>query len=393
MNVLIYFKKYNLKPSGGPAGYLYNLSTKLPSYFHFLSVNNNVKKHNFKKNIYRILPACVRKSVHDINWRNKAKKYLLKKEQVSVNFNEYDAIHFHSTFDLYKVRKELENYEGKVILTSHTPKVPYKEIIEDWISKKEYFKHKKIYDELEVIDKYAFSRADALIFPCEEAEEPYFNTWDWYKLNKDSLIQKKYYVPTGVCKVKTTKTRDEIRKKYNIPLNAFVICYVGRHIEVKGYDTLIKLFNEICSNDNVYFLICGKINDLIPYPKSTRWIEVGWTNEPMNLVNSSDLLLCPNKETYFDLTILEAMSIGACMILSNTGGNKYIQKISNGIIKTYSSFQDLLKKINEQIAIVNDAYYPNLKAHVEEIYESYFSVDVFAKKYVDVVRDILNDKC
>ena len=60
--------------------------------------------------------------------------------------------------------------------------------------------------------------------------------------------------------------------------------------------------------------------------RDERWIEVGWTDEPHSLTNASDCLVVPNRQTYFDLVILEGLSLGIPIVTSMTGGNKYFKK-------------------------------------------------------------------
>ena len=59
-----------------------------------------------------------------------------------VDLSSYDAVHFHSTFDLYSQKKNLEDFKGIVLLTSHTPKAKYKEYIEDYSSPEDYAAYK-----------------------------------------------------------------------------------------------------------------------------------------------------------------------------------------------------------------------------------------------------------
>lgn len=85
------------------------------------------------------------------------------------------------------------------------------------------------------------------------------------------------YLPTGIVGCSARITRDEYRKKYHIPEDAFVVSYVGRHNEIKGYADLKKMGEELLNNQNIYFLIAGKEEPMKGLDNS-HWIEVGWTN-------------------------------------------------------------------------------------------------------------------
>lgn len=393
MKILIYFYESNLAPSGGPAGYLYNLSKNLNADYHFLQNNsaaNQTKgfKYKAKQFIKKKLPSCLKIKLLDRMWRKKCMKIISDKVESIPNLNEYDAIHFHDTFRLYKCRDILKNYKGKVILTSHCPKAPHLEVIQDNISKKEYKKNIKIYDKLSDADVYAFERADYIIFPCKEAEEPYLNTWLWYKENSSKLDCKKRYLLTGTLPKTIKLPANIIRENNKIPENAFVISYVGRHLSVKGYDVLVELYERLKENSNIYFLICGKINSKIEYPKAKNWIEIGWTNSPMDYVNASDVFILPNKETYFDLVLLETMSIGKPSIVSYTGGNKYVANHSNGAIKTYKTIDELVELVNTY-SQYSKKEFDEISKNIFHLYESHFNVKIFAENYMKTIDDII----
>lgn len=79
-----------------------------------------------------------------------------------------------------------------------------------------------------------------------------------------------------------------------------------------------------------------------------RWIEVGWTNDPHSIIAASDVFVLPNKETYFDLIMLEVLSLGKLIVASNTGGNKYFSNFNECGILLYNSKEEavsLIKKI------------------------------------------------
>ena len=141
-------------------------------------------------------------------------------------------------------------------------------------------------------------------------------------MNNFEKKKKHRYMPTGIVGCKAKVNREDFRKKYGIPDNAFVISYAGRHNEIKGYADLKKLGEKLLADKNVYFLIAGKEEPMTGL-KNDHWIEVGWTNDPHSLIAASDVFVLPNHETYFDLILLEVLSLGVPVVMSRTGGNKY----------------------------------------------------------------------
>lgn len=383
--IKIYFHEDKLKPIGGPAGYLWNLKQGLNNLdcsdlsISFLPQAEETIEDN--KMLRRVLPNRIK----DIRRAWKFANYLKRKNATDYELHNYDVVHFHNTEDLYFNRDVLENYEGKVILTSHTPCAPYKEIVSR-LNPKDYRVFKKRIDQLEIMDQYAFERADYIIFPCKEAEEPYYHTWNKYA---DIRVADKYrYMATGIAGCTAKIDRTEFRKRYGIPQDAFVVSYVGRHNEIKGYGDLKVIGEQLLKNENVYFLVAGA-EEPMKGLEHQRWVEIGWTDDPHSVIAASDVFVLPNRETYFDLILLEVISLGIPMVLSSTGGNKYFQKYGLRGMKFYSSTRDAVERIKEY-QVMEKQERMEVGLELKELFLNDFSVTVFAKNYVDILREILD---
>ena len=389
MNILIYYDEGALNPVGGPSGYLYNLQREM------IKQNDSeitFKKENAITNVKRKIKKYVPKVL--IN------KYQERKNSIPFSthiedirdesnmghegvFQNYDVVHFHNTFEMYRMKYDLRDYQGLVLLTSHSPKVYYREIIEDVISVQDYHDKKNIYDSAEEFDEYAFKRADYIIFPCPGAEEPYYHSWPMYKEIRDE--KKIRYVPTGISPVNCKKTREEIRKELNIPLDATVLSFVGRHNEVKGYDILQDIFSKL---NNVYVVCCGMIGDIQP-PESNRWIEVGWTTDPYSYVGAADIYMLPNRETYFDIAMLQTLSIGKCSVISNTGGNKEFTNTPG--VKLYNSEDEAVECIKQFIDMDTKERNRLENLQRKEFNEKY-TIENFYEKYKETIKKLIEDR-
>lgn len=388
MSTLIFFDKNDLKPVGGPSGYLYNLENGITE----LNRQEEVEFLDFHQShgrniVARIkkMPSPVAHEIIDIHCLLSMKKLLWQEKYF--DFSRYQVVHFHSTLTMYHYKKCLRNYRGKVILTSHCPKAQHKEIIEDTISKRFYNRHRIFFDALSQVDKYCFDHADYITFPCEEALEPYFESWmdfsNIYAKNKDKFV----YIPTGIKKVQVQISRIHIRKEYRIPDDAKVICFVGRHNATKGYDTLIELHNR-CKD--YYFFIAGS-NDGIDYPHDDHWIEVGWTDDPYSVINAADIYVLANKQTYFDLSLLEVLSLNVPVLLSRTGGNKYFERFNSKGIQFFSDVDDAVNKL-KQFFELEPTELKHRKNEIKQIYEENFTCSEFALKYLSLLEKIYKDE-
>lgn len=387
LNLLIYVKEKDLRPSGGVSGYCYNIKQERDKQHdeqvHFIENKNE----NLKEQIKKII-----KKISFVNWIISKKKsddmnvvkYIksISSNDDNFDFSNYNIVHFETTFDLYRARRKLESYNGIVLLTTHSPKVSYKEYAEDCVSYSTYNTYKEIFDGAEKYDRYAFEHADYIIFPCPGAEEPYYHSWNEYKnIRKKTKIK---YLPTGIIPVQCNSTRETIRKQYGIPEDALLLSYVGRHNKVKGYDLLIDIFNHF---ENIYVICCGKMGS-IDHPDNRRWIEVGWTDDPYSIVNASDIYMLTNRETYFDIAMLQTLSIGKCSVISNTGGNK--EFYSTPGVKLYDSIDDAVISIKEfaEMPIIERRL---LEKKQRDIFEKKYGIDIFYKNYKKMLNEILDE--
>ena len=309
---------------------------------------------------------------------------VISKSEREIEGGNYDVIHFHTTLEMYKNRKSLKNYSGVVVLTSHTPMVTHKEILM-MLTEKEKKIFGLVYNRLPIIDEYAFNRADYIIFPCKEAEEPYYHTWNLYNDIKKKNINKYRYLLTGIEECQAKISKRDVREKYRIPDDAFVFCYVGRHNSVKGYDRLKEKGKLILEkNENVYFLIAGKEEPLSGIANQ-RWIEVGWTNDPHSLVAASDVFVLPNRETYFDLVLLEVLSLGIPVLASKTGGNNFF--VGENGIELFEDDVDFLKKMKMMIELSPEIL-KNMGSANRTLFEKEFTREKFGTRYVELINSL-----
>lgn len=392
--ILIYRDGSTLKPTGGPSGYLYSLRQGLSLFHHdnliidFLpgggqSSITQIAKANNKK---WVLKKCI-EIYRRLRHIRTCLRLIYKQKCLPIDISHYDAIHFHTTSDMYEVRDELKKYKGAIILTSHSPQPLSSEIYEG-SSKLELFFLKKTYKKMISFDRYAFEKANYVVFPCKTADEPYIHAWPEYseiKMNKDKNAYR--YFLSGTVAAVPRLSRTEVRSKYGLPEDAFVISYIGRHNEIKGYDKLISIGTELIKkHKNLYVLVAGKVGPLLP-PNCERWIEVGWTNDPHSIVAASDTFVLPNKETYFDLVLLEVLSLGTPLVISNTGGNKYFEQFKMDGVKLYDTEKEAVEIIERNMTLEPETISKIMKENTM-LYNSNFTIEKFGRNYVDLINNI-----
>ena len=170
----------------------------------------------------------------------------------------------------------------------------------------------------------------------------------------------------------------------------FVVGYVGRHNEIKGYDILQNAAKKVMlQNDNISFLIGGKQGNVFTPLNDKRWIEAGWVN-PADLFQAIDVFVLPNRMTYFDLVLLEVMSMGVPVIASATGGNKSVQEQTKSLFLYDNTVDSLAETIlmlsKESLSTMRN--YSNL---IKREYENNYTPSLFAERYLSLINQIYED--
>lgn len=386
MKILIYYRKSQINDSGGPSGYLFNLFGQYDGdKIEFLPESKYAKNSN-TKNFFKKAPKFIY-SVLRVIYHMKYLLSLKKGNNVDLDFNKYDIIHFHDCFSYYLIRKQLSNYKGKILLTNHTPTSPQVEMYDFYLSK---FENKFLKFERKIINdacEFAYKNCDYVVYPTLTADESYYDDRKDY----GEIIKKKKVLTllTGIREKAVNISREEVRKKYNISNDDFVFCYVGRHAPVKGYETFKHLFKYFKDDQKVKFLIAGKEGPLFGF-KDDKWIEVGRTKDSGSIINAADCFVLPNKETYFDIVLLEVLSIGKPLITSFVGGNKYFLNKSKGIL-LYKDFDELVK-FAKMIRKESQESLKEMGKLNKGLYYNEFTREKFLENYLDLVKKVVNNE-
>lgn len=392
---------------GGPSGYLYNIRDYLQSHptdqISFLT-DLVLEKGGKAEWLYPKFPieyqpkTFVGKALLKIIYIYIAciKPFVGIEVQIprDVDINEYDYIHIHQVTQLQQFKKIFPNYRGKVILTSHSPCPFTDELIEragvQPIRRKlvGMFRPFLLRKECDAYDK-----TDYIMFPCAGAREPYEK---FEKMRKTFMRNDKkfFYLPSSIVDYHPNSKTQQKLSEFNIPSDAFVITYFGRHTPIKGYDILTKTGMMLLDKyPNLYFLCAGNGSILPPY--HPRWIELGYISNVDDLLPQSDLYILPNRETYFDLITLQILRAGVPVALSRTGGNKYFLEFpkdeTRGILFFDIDDNDKMITIVEDIMRMKNVHpeqYVEMKHCNRELYEHYFTLDKYIHNYLRAVSNL-----
>lgn len=367
--------------SGGHQLYLKALSVLRKNHlFNYLYVNHFSRSFNMRhENNLRFLQEC------------------MNMEPTTFAFPKIDlaktkTIHVHEVVEAIRVKNALIknglDNDIKIILTCHVPESVARERYNNYLDEG-YSKEKasEIAKGWSKIEQAAYLAADILIYPSEEAMMPAQH----FVPNFNELIEGKdiRFVATGAKEISLKSTKEEAKKKYGVT-GKFVVAYMGRHNAIKGYDILKAAAEKLLKKySDIVFLIGGTQGNEFKPLKNARWIECGRVN-PAEFLSAADVFVLPNRETYYDLVLIETMSAGIPIIASHTGGNISVQKKAP-MLFTYQDGIDGLCSAVEEFHKKSSAELKNIGDSLRKCYYSYFTIEKFAERYRQTITEIYQD--
>jgi hypothetical protein len=383
MNKIVLIYNGTLAPKGGQSGYLYNLRNQ--KKVHIISRNSEkkeVKKGLLKKYLPSFLFNQIRNLHAFFSERVEYRDYInLYSENLGV-IKRSKIVHFHETKALYyffKYNASLAR-EKIILLTSHNPAPTYKEVENNCLDNKMNKSIVKILVGRQYSkDVFSFKNADYIVFPNKGSTSPYDA---FFKENNININHRFKYLITGTEEIYPKISREIYREKLNIPSDKLLVGYIGRKIDIKGYDLFCGLHDYFKDNSKIHFISAGT------GPIECKHMQsIGWTDDPSSFVNALDILIVPNKNTYFDLGVIQALSIGTNVLTTNTGGNVWFEK--KGIL--HLSEPDLNSLAHHLEVLINEKNTMLRKEVVKGEFKKYFDVNLFSENYVRMCTEIIED--
>ena len=186
---------------------------------------------------------------------------------------------------------------------------------------------KKIYGNIEK-QRDAYEKFDKIMFVSDDAKKGFERKFN---------IRNRLYVQYNPIDEKAILNLS-IEQIDDIELNSkFRIITVGRLVEQKGYDRLLKVHNKLTQEGFCYELwILGDGNKLSEYKKfilehnlSDTVKLLGFKKNPYKYIKQADLFICSSRTEGFSLVIAEALVIGIPVISTNCSGP--VELLDNGL--------------------------------------------------------------
>lgn len=342
--------------AGGTFNFLVDLTNQLVNEEHIVIYGTN--RENTPKNFKEMFT----KNVEFIPWENAQRemkpledlKALWELYRILKNIKNIDVIHLHSSKAgfLGRIVSCLLGKANKTIYTPHA--ISFLRL--DVSAKK-----RKIFI---LMEKFA-SFFGGKIVACSKSEK---------EAIEEQEIKNVTFINNGIKPL-------QIEKKLNTNDKVTIIS-VGRLSIQKNP----KLFNEIAvefkDNPNIQFIWCGdgelKSELTSPNIKCTGWIE---RKELENYLANADIYLSTSLWEGLPLSVLEAMSIGLPVVLSDCVGNRDLVE-NNGFL--YNNKIEAIKDIEE---LLKNKMWINEKSHNSKIIvENNFNIRNMAIFYLNIYK-------
>lgn len=180
---------------------------------------------------------------------------------------------------------------------------------------------------------------------------------------------------------KRNSIRHEIRTKYNIPEDAFLIVSGGKIDRAKNFDKLIDAVIKL-NNKNVYLLVFGKIEADMQYLNdfsNPQIILTGWlpADDAYSLYLSADLGFFPG--THSVLWEQACLCGLPCVFKDWNGGFNHVDRNGNCILLKNPDVENICEQL--KLLVDKKELYQNMKIRASEE-RLYFSYEDIAKRSI-----------
>ncbi len=400
MKVLIWDKGIPLQNTGGPSGYLYNIHEYLKEYNNdsvdFYSdvigeVANNQNSATASKSIrQRMLSLLLKRKIPA--YFIQLKHFYFTQKELSAKEKEmlskYDYVHVHTMQSLVHYFL-VQNVSAKIIFTTHCPEPCFDEVSASygmsWFANHlPFFRGYFLKRECNIIRK-----ANLVMFPVKEAIAPYVVKSKQYERLFSDIENRIFYVPTALYPADKIETSFNPVEKENIPQNSLKVCYIGRHNQIKGYDIVKEMAELVWKrvDETIHFIIGGKESPLYGL-QDCRWHELGWV-KTVEVLNNVDLFILPNRQTYFDLVLLEVLRQGKPCVISDTGGNRWFKQHNLKGISTFdvNNIETVIPIFKKMIDLKRQGGLYDLEQEITKFFSNHFTVKAYLETYLKALSD------
>jgi len=205
------------------------------------------------------------------------------------------------------------------------------------------------------LSRYAYRNADKIIALSKGVKIDLINR---YRINENKIFIVNNPVDLQYINNQQGKNNDLLNHIKNKKEGEFHIISIGRLVEQKGYDLLIRAFS-LLKIDNIYLTILGEGRERESLEKLVNFLNItdkvfiqGYCDNPYVNLYHSDLFVLSSRWEGFGHVIVEAMACETPVIAfnCNSGPSEIIENNINGILcfpESINELSDAIKNIYE----------------------------------------------
>ena len=367
--------------SGGPIEgikQLYKFYKKDKIQVHILCSDTKDGIKEYKKFLPKIF--ALGPSLGNYSFNLKLLKWL------KININKYNLL----------IIDGLWQYHNYAVWKAAKNKIPYfiftHGALDPWFKKKYPLKHIKKLIYWHLFQKKILKDSKTVFFTTKKEQNLAHESFDMSSIKMATIG----YGING----NPIKGKNIILKKFPHFKNKILLTYIGRIQEKKGIDTLINTFLEISKKNNKYHLvITGPSNykyqnfliKKIPnkYNHKITWTGPLYNNNKWQLLNSSTVFCSASHQENFGISIVEALSSGLPVVITDQINiQSIIKKYNAGIITkdNLKSFKYGLSKILK----LNKSEYKKISNNAYQCFRNNFKSEIFFKNLMTYLRKNIN---
>ena len=380
------------RPGGGPGGYCFNLLQGLSllgaqESLKVLFPNTNTRrpsKVSRKFELLKGLPTCLSAFlvfVRSLMILQDAFRYFgFTGEQIDeIKSSDVVVFHDHRLASAYLLNSNRPSNQ-KIIIMPHAPTDLSAEIIENWkLSLGNSRIWNIIYRSLAKRELRTLLSADSLLIPCRYALDGYFTSMP----ERGSLFQLPFYeLPSGVRPLKATQSPYKVRTSWGVDSKK-IVGFFGRKHPHKGYDIFCQAAELAYRYKKDIVFVSAGSGPISPPLHLPNFLDLGYlTTELADAIAAVDLVIVPNRVCYFDLVILEAMSLGKPVLTTPVGGSRCLNSPGIFFVNDLSA-ENLMMAIDELLSKSDLEEAGKLNV---EVFEDMYSLQPFARRHLEFAK-------
>lgn len=198
-------------------------------------------------------------------------------------------------------------------------------------------------------------------------------------------------LPIGInldrFRIRTPKK--ELRRRLGLPVNRFLVLYVGNFLVAKGIEELLKVLSMYKSSDVIgVFAGSGPLEGRIRQSRNTHLLGALGNEQVADLMAASDVLVLPSYREGLPTVVVEAGASGLPVVATSVGGIPELIGRDAGFLVKPRRIKDLFEAI-ERVRLQYDGALARAK-RLEKVVQEAYDVHKNAGRLASVYRSLVN---